>query len=151
MGFAAVEGMPSLWWNANTRVLAAVYVDDLIAAGPAKACDDFWAAFRSYVTIDEVSEPRRFLGRDHAIAKAAGGKDVFLSMRGYCISAVGLYLKVAGDKPLKQVSAPYLDSELKISGWEAKGQLEEKSASILMKIPWLARLHVTPWPFPWSH
>ena len=56
------------------------------------------------------------------------------------MSAVDLYLKVAGDKPVKQVATPYLDSELKISDWEAKGKQGEKSASIVMKILWLARL-----------
>ena len=101
---------------------------------------EFWTILRSHVTIDEVSEPGRFLGRERTITKAADGKDVFLSMREYCVSAVGLYLKVAGDKPLKSVATPYLDSELNVSDWEARGELGEKSASILMKILWLARL-----------
>ena len=138
MGFKPVEGMPSLWWNPTTRVLTAAYVDDIMASGPAKACEEFWKVLRSHVTIDEVTTPGRFLGRDHSISK--DGREVFLSMKEYCLSAVDLYLKLVGDRPLKPVSTPYLDAELNASDWETRGELGERSASILMKILWLARL-----------
>jgi len=81
MGFKPVEGMPSLWWNPTTRVLTAAYVDDIMASGPAKACEEFWKVLRSHVTIDEVTTPGRFLGRDHSISK--DGREVFLSMKEY--------------------------------------------------------------------
>lgn len=129
MGFKPVEGMPSLWWNPTTRVLTAAYVDDIMASGPAKACEEFWKVLRSHVTIDEVTTPGRFLGRDHSISK--DGREVFLSMKEYCLSAVDLYLKLVGDRPLKPVSTPYLDAELNASDWETRGELGERSASIL--------------------
>ena len=93
------------------------------------------------MTIDEVTTPgrfQRFLGRDHSISKDV--REVFLSMKEYCLSAVDLYLKLVGDRPLKPVSTPYLDAELNASDWETRGGLGERSASILMKILWLARL-----------
>ena len=66
---------------------------------------------------------------------------MFMSMEKYCRSAVDLYLQHVGAVALKSVSTPYLsDSELNGNDWESQGFLGEKSASILMKILWLARL-----------
>ncbi|CAL1128425.1 unnamed protein product [Cladocopium goreaui] len=33
MGLKTIEGFPSLWWDATTRVLVAAYVDDIVCAG----------------------------------------------------------------------------------------------------------------------
>ena len=138
MGFKPIEGMPSLWWDPKSRVLTAAYVDDIIASGPKEAIEKFWASLTSHVTVGEITVPGRFLGRDHTISH--DGKSVFMSMKEYCISAVDMYLSIVGQKPLKRVSTPYLESELNAADWESKGELGEKSASILMKILWLARL-----------
>ena len=61
-------------------------------------------------------------------------------MREYCQSAVDMYLQIVGDKPLKKLATPYPDSGLNANDWEISGHLGEMSASILMKILWLARL-----------
>ena len=141
LGFRTVESFPSLWWNPVTRVLTAAYVDDVICAGPRTAVDEFWSKLRSRVEVDGVTVPGRYLGRNHAISEITEGKGLFLPMENYCESAVELYLQAVGSKPLKNVSTPYLtDSELNVNDWEASGTLEEKSASILMKMLWLARL-----------
>ena len=52
MGFKLVEGMPSMWWNPTTRVLTAAYVDEIMASGPAKACEEFWKVLRSHICDD---------------------------------------------------------------------------------------------------
>lgn len=125
MGFKPVECFPSPWWNETIRVLVAAYVDDIIVAGPQHEVDEFWK-------VDGVSIPGRYLGRDHLISSVKAGKDLFLSMREYCPSAVDMYLHIVGDKPLKKVAAAYLDSELVASDWEITGNLGERSASILV-------------------
>ena len=51
-----------------------------------------------------------------------------------------MYLQIVGDKPLKKVTTPYLDSELNANDWEIIGNLGERFGFILMKISWLARL-----------
>ena len=125
MGFKSVECVPSLWWNETIRVLVAAYVDDIIAAGPQHEVDEFWK-------VDGVSITGRYLGRDHLISSDKAGKDLFLSMREYCPSAVDMYLHIVGDKPLKKVATAYLDSELIANDWEITGNLGERSASILV-------------------
>ena len=141
MGLKTIEGFPSLWWDATTRVLVAAYVDDIVCAGGAKEVELFWVSLKKKIEIDGVEVPGRYLGRDHDIRSIENGKTMFMSMEKYCRSAVDLYLQHVGAVALKSVSTPYLsDSELNVNDWESQGFLGEKSASILMKILWLARL-----------
>ena len=53
-----------------------------------------------------VTIPGRYLGRDHSITEVKGGKDVFLSMKEYCKSAVELYVQAVGNHPLKTAANP---------------------------------------------
>ena len=142
MTFDAVENFPSLWFNSTSKVLVAAYVDDIICAGNGAAVGEFWKVLQKHVNVDGVTVPGRYLGRDHAISEVVNGKDAFLSMKDYCVSAVELYLQaVGGDRKLKTAPTPYLnETDLNVSDWDCTGMLSEKSASILMKILWLARL-----------
>ena len=141
MGFSSVENFPSLWWNETSRVLVAAYVDDIICSGRESEVAKVWAILKKKIELDGVTVPGRYLGRDHEICEGPGGRSMFMSMAEYCRSAVELYLQATGGKPLKCVATPYLsDSELNVNDWESQGGLAEKSASILMKILWLARL-----------
>ena len=137
-GFQAVESFPSLWWNGATQVLTAAYVDDIVCSRPEKAVQDFYTKLRSNVQVDGLSIPGRYLGREHLISEIPGGKGRCLSLEKYCLS-VDLHLQAVGNKPLETVSTPYLnDSELNVG--EVSGKLGDKSASVLMKMLWLARL-----------
>lgn len=141
LDFVTVENFPSLWWNNHTGLMVAAYVDDIVCAGCPDKVSAFWAILKTKIEIDGVEVPGRYLGRDHDIKEVAEGKSLFMSMAEYCRSAVELYLQAVGHNQLKHVHTPYLnESELNASDWEAKGSLGERSASILMKILWLARL-----------
>ena len=72
--------------------------------------------------MDGVTVPGRYLGRDHLITEVKGGKDVFLSMKEYCKSAVELYVQAVGNHPLKTAATPYLnEGDLNICDWDAQG------------------------------
>ena len=107
MTFDAVENFPSLWFNSTSKVLVAAYVDDIICAGNGAAVGEFWKVLQKHVNVDGVTVPGRYLGRDHAISEVVNGKDAFLSMKDYCVSAVELYLQaVGGDRKLKTAPTP---------------------------------------------
>ena len=134
-----VEEYPSLWYFDQLEVLVAAYVDDVIAAGPCKGVDDFWVQVRRLVTFDEVSEPGRYLGREHMVVDLGKGRAVYMSMADYAKSAVEMYEGEFG--PLKCHDTPYVsESLLSSEGFEEKGHLAGNAASLLMKLLWLARL-----------
>ena len=93
LGFEAVESFPSLYWHATTLVLVAAYVDDIIASGPAKALKQFWKDLQELVTLDEITAPGRYLGRDHKIEKVPGRYRVMISMLEYAKSVVDLTIR----------------------------------------------------------
>ena len=143
LGFEAVESFPSLYWHASTLVLVAAYVDDIIAAGPVKAMEQFWKDLQELVQLDEITVPGRYLGRDHKIEKVPGGYRMMISMLDYAKSAVDLYYSIPGVKPLKPADTPYVsESLLLVEDWEVQGQLDAAGspAQLLMKVLWLARL-----------
>lgn len=121
--------------------MVAAYVDDIVCAGCADEASAFWVSLKTKIDVDGVEVPGRYLGRDHGVKEVAEGKSLFMSMAEYCRSAVELYLQAVGHVVLKPVQTPYLnESELNVGDREAKGSLGERSASILMKVLWLARL-----------
>ena len=62
-------------------------------------------------------------------------------MPNYCQQSVDLYTHASGCAVLKKVSTPFLnESELNANDWEVSGALGDKSASVVMKMLWLARL-----------
>ena len=67
LGFVAVESFPSLWWNEQTRVLVAAYVDDIVCSGGVSEVQNFWERLKNKVEVGGVTIPGRFLGRsqDH--------------------------------------------------------------------------------------
>ena len=141
MGLVSIENFPSLWWCPSRRILVATYVDDIICSGVPSSVDQFWTDLRRTIQIEAVEEPGRYLGRNHHIQRGKDGNSIFMSMKDYCVSAIELYLQHVGNVALKSVATPYLsDAELNVSDWESKGALGERSASILMKVLWLARL-----------
>ena len=134
-----LEDFASLWYFPQTQVLVAAYVDDVIAAGPTAGVDAFWAEVKTHIKFDEVSEPGRYLGREHMIMDLGKGRSVFMSMADYAKSAYELYEVEFG--VLKPQDTPYVsDSMLPIEGFEERGHLAGKAASLLMKLLWLARL-----------
>ena len=81
----------------------------------------------------------KFLGREHRVLDKGGYTAVFMEMQAYANSAVELYETQFGT--VKPAETPFVsDSVLTPDLWEARGQLAESSASILMKLLWLARL-----------
>lgn len=56
-----VESFPSLWWFPSLEFLE----DNIVAAGPEKSMTHFWEELSKRITVDTISEPGRYLGRDH--------------------------------------------------------------------------------------
>ena len=54
LGFEAVDGHPSVFFQHETKLLVVVYVDDILASGPTHAQDQFWPALRKEVQLDDV-------------------------------------------------------------------------------------------------
>ena len=141
LGFVAVESFPSLWWNEQTRVLVAAYVDDIVCSGGVSEVQNFWERLKNKVEVGGVTIPGRFLGRDHRTTEDQHGKWLFLSMPNYGQQSVDLYTHASGCAVLRKVSTPFLnESELNANDWEVSGALGDKSASVVMKMLWLARL-----------
>ena len=62
MGLVPVDGHPSVYFHATWHLLVAVYVDDILAAGPLESQNQFWAALQTQVQLDDVEELSQFLG-----------------------------------------------------------------------------------------
>ena len=134
-----VPEFPSLWYFPQWHVLVASYVDDVIAAGPQEGVNRFWNEVKKSIQFDEVTNPGRYLGRDHMIYKDDKGRYVHFSMIDYALSAVEMYEKDYG--PLKSCETPFVsDAMLQPEGYQAQGQLAGSAAALLMKVLWLARL-----------
>ena len=135
-----VEGVPSLWWFPSLELLVAGYVDDVVASGPEVSMGIFWEELGKLITIDGVSEPGRYLGRDHLIYEFPKGKKVFLFMKDYAITAYKLY-EDQFNCSLKMYDTPFVtESVLTPEGYNEPGQLAGKAAQLLMKMLWLSRL-----------
>ena len=135
-----VEGWPSLWHIKSLNVLVAAYVDDLVVAGPQESVPVFWELLSQFIMVDTIEAPGRYLGRDHLIFELGGGRQVFMSMCDYAVTAYRLYEEQFG-KTLKVYDTPFVtEAALTPQGYEEPGQLAGKAAQLLMKLLWLARL-----------
>ena len=65
LGGVAVEGHPSSFWFAQSRLLLTVYVDDLLLSGPETFHEQFWKILGAKIDIDPPAPLSRFLGRSH--------------------------------------------------------------------------------------
>jgi len=65
LGGVAVEGHPSSFWFAASRLLLTVYVDDLLLSGPEALHEEFWGQLGKQIDIDPPAPLSRFLGRAH--------------------------------------------------------------------------------------
>lgn len=138
LGFEAVDGHPSVFFQHETKLLVVVYVDDILASGPKHAQDQFWPALRKEVQLDDVEELSQFLGRFHHLSPGS----CVLDMRDYSREAVNLYLSIVGKSTkLRTVTTPFVsEGSLIDSDYQTTGEISDKASSILMKILWLTRL-----------
>ena len=135
-----VEGFPSLWYIKEWDTLVAAYVDDIVVAGSVHSVAKFWEQIQKHITIDAVTEPGRYLGRDHVIFEFNNGRRVLMSMADYAMSAFKLYEDQFG-QVLRTYETPFVsEAVLTPDGYEKPGQLASNAAQLLMKLLWLARL-----------
>jgi hypothetical protein len=135
LGFEAVDGHPSVFFQHETKLLVVVYVDDILASGPKHAQDQFWPALRKEVQLDDVEGLSQFLGRFHHLSPGS----CVLDMRDYSREAVNLYLRIVGKSTkLRTVTTPFVsEGSLIDSDYQTTGEISDKASSILMKILWL--------------
>ncbi|CAK8988698.1 unnamed protein product [Durusdinium trenchii] len=140
LGLEAVDGRPSVFMCPKTKLLVVIYVDDVLVSGPERHQDQFWAALKRKVELDEVEQLNQFIGRTHEI----DGSQCVFNMLDYCQQAIDLYVEAAGGSgkvQFRKVSTPYVsDSLLTQEDYEVEGQVSAKASSVLMKLLWLTRL-----------
>lgn len=119
--------------------MVAAYVDDIVVAGSVHSVAKFWEQIQKHITIDAVTEPGRYLGRDHVIFEVNNGRRVFMAMADYAMSAFKLYEDQFG-QVLRTYETPFVsEAVLTPDGYEKPGQLASNAAQLLMKPLWLAR------------
>ena len=135
-----VENYPSLWYFRSLDVLIAAYVDDIVASGPEKSVEVFWQELDRFVKVASITEPGRYLGRDHVVYELGHGKQVFMSMGDYAVSSYKLY-EDTFNSTLKIYDTPFMsEAALTPEGYECQGNLSGSASQLLMNLLWLARL-----------
>ena len=93
-------------------------MDDIVAAGPEKSMTIFWEELSKRITVDTISEPGRYLGRDHMVFDFPKGRKVFLYMKDYAASSFELY-ESQFSKVLKTSETPFVtESVLTAQGYD---------------------------------
>ena len=142
LGGEEFPNLPSVYPFKSLGLVLCVYVDDLTSSGRRSLHDEFWRSLSlsQKVEFEPFATLTRVLGRCHRFVCWQQKKALALESAAFAKQCVQLYESVAS-LAVKPQLTPHLDvSTLPAAGDEARGQLTESGARILMKILWLARL-----------
>jgi hypothetical protein len=160
-GFSCVDGWPSMYIKGN--VLVVVYVDDFTVSGPIEDVDKTCSLLESMFTMGKSETLDRLLGCKYVVQdvvyEGKAARKVTLDMTEFAKQCVERYDEVLVEianklqkrkfhpddlkyvqelRRLTRVATPWLD--LKVSSAPTEGVLGVASASVLMKILWMARV-----------
>lgn len=133
------------FWHATHKCLLTAYVDDLLLSGPTENHSKVWQALRDpsigNINVEDPQSLSRFLGCNHHHSAGEGGQTIRFEMSEYIDQAVEKYEALAGAKPFKKVTTPFLpEGSLPECDDEVRGELAGEACGVLMKNLYAARL-----------
>ena len=144
-GFQELPEHLSSFWHPKHKCLLTAYVDDLLLSGPAENHAAVWKALRDpsvgNINVEEPQNLARFLGCNHHHTSTNKGQQILFEMSDYVDQAVEKYEALAGAKPLRKVTTPFLpDGSLPECDDDVRGELAGEACGVLMKNLYAARL-----------
>lgn len=144
-GFQEFPEHLSSFWHPKHKCLLTAYVDDLLLSGPAENHAAVWKALRDpsvgNINVEEPQNLARFLGCNHHHTSTNKGQQILFEMSDYVDQAVEKYEALAGAKPLRKVTTPFLpDGSLPECDDDVRGELAGEACGVLMKNLYAARL-----------
>jgi hypothetical protein len=144
-GFTELNEHLSSFWHPTHKCLLTAYVDDILLSGPTENHKKVWKDLmdpnKGNIKLEDPVPLSRFLGCNHHQSTEGNKQTIAFEMAEYIDQAIEKYEALAGARPLKKVTTPFLpEGSLPQCDDEVRGELASDACGVLMKNLYAARL-----------